>query len=401
MAPNRPGARVVKLALLAAACTTLCVAPSIASAAEPGARKPERSVSLLKESRLNVQMALEFLASRQGEDGSWRDDPAITALVVTAMLGSGEKAYGVDSAPVRRGLGYIRAFARPDGGIYKQAYASYTTSICAMALVEAGLPQDGPLLEKARKFLLGLQADEGEGFSPQDVQYGGWGYEKHAEEGGMHIADLSNTQIAVEALVRLQEAAEDDKWAAGTGEGEKTADELAFGKAIRFLERCQNLRDINDQPGAGNDGGFMYRPNESKAGQEAPGGPPRSYGSMTYAGVKSLVYARLPRDDPRVLAAFDWVRRHWTVTENPGLGQQSLYYYYMTMARCLNACGVEVVVDAEDVAHDWRTELVARLLEIQRPDNSWYNDVGRWMERIPELGTAYAVIAIEQAWAGW
>jgi squalene-hopene/tetraprenyl-beta-curcumene cyclase len=374
--------------------------PALAVPAAEGAdRKPERSLSLLKESRQNARMALKFLAGKQQENGSWKDDPAITGLVVTAMVGSGEDDYGVDSPAVRKALDYVRGFARPDGGIYKQAYANYTTSICAMALIEAGLPQDKPLLKKARAYLLGLQADEEEGIAQDDRQYGGWGYEKHAESEGMHIADMSNTQLAIEALARLQEVAEEDKWDAGVGEGEKTATELAFGKAVKFLERCQNLEDANDQPGAGNDGGFHYRPGESKA--EATTGPPRSYGSMTYAGVKSLVYARLAKDDPRVAAAFKWVADHWSVTENPGLGQQSLYYYYMTMARCLNAYGVEKVVDDQGVAHDWRTELLQQILKIQRPDDSWYNEQGRWMERVPELVTAYALLAIEQCWAGW
>lgn len=377
-------------ALLAVAAMTAGGAPE----------KPERSLSLLKESRSAVRQALGFLAEQQQENGSWRDDPAITALVVTAMMGSGEEKCAADSPAVSKALDYIRGFARPDGGIYKEGYANYTTNLCVMALVEAGRPDDAELLKRARAFLLGLQADDGEDIARDNVQYGGWGYEKHAEEEGMHTADMSNTQFTIEALKRLQEVAEEDKWDAGTGEGGRTATELAFDKAIVFLERCQNLKDINDQPGAGNDGGFHYRPLESKAGEDE-GGAPRSYGSITYAGVKSLLYAGLARDDERVVAAYNWVRSRWTLEENPGLGQQSIYYYYVTMARCLNAYGVETVVEAGGEAHDWRSELVAQLLKLQRPDNSWYNDNGRWMERVPELATSYALLAIEHAWAGW
>ena len=35
----------------------------------------------------------------------------------------------------------------------------------------------------------------------------------------------------------------------------------------------------------------------------------RSYGSMSYAGFKSLIYAKLPRNDERVLAAYKAVKR--------------------------------------------------------------------------------------------
>jgi squalene-hopene/tetraprenyl-beta-curcumene cyclase len=122
---------------------------------------------------------------------------------------------------------------------------------------------------------------------------------------------------------------------------------------------------------------------------------------MTYAGLKSMIHARLSRDDPRVRAAYQWVRRHWTVEENPGLARQGLYYYYVTMARALNVYGVETITDAQGIAHDWRRELLAQLLRLQHADGSWVNPNGRWMESIPELVTAYAVLAIEHVSAGW
>jgi squalene-hopene/tetraprenyl-beta-curcumene cyclase len=368
--------------------------------AESVAGAAGRDPSLLLESRAAVLRALRYLEGAQRDDGSWQSDPAITGLVVTAMMGSGLEEFGPQSGPVGRGLNYIRSFARPDGGIYDRFYASYGTSVCAMALVEAGQPQDRPVIARARRFLLGAQADESEDLDPQDTQYGGWGYEPHQSGEGMHRADMSNTQFAIEAIRSLEEMAEEDTAAAGTGDAGRTRTELCYERAIGFLERCQNLRTFNDQPWASNDGGFVYRPGESKAG-ETPDGGLRSYAGMTYAGLKSMIYARLSRDDPRVQAAYDWVRRHWSVTENPGLGQQGLYYYYLTMARALNAYGEESIVDAEGVEHDWRAELVGRLLEVQRADGSWVNENGRWMEQIPELVTAYSVLALEHATSGW
>ncbi|MFW6189989.1 MAG: hypothetical protein ACOC7T_06100 [Planctomycetota bacterium] len=356
--------------------------------------------SLLMESRAAVLRGLRYLEGAQKENGSWQDQPAITGLAVTAMMGSGLEGYGPRSEPVTAGLEYIRGFAQPDGGIYDRFYASYSTSICAMALAEAGLPRDHERLARARQFLLGAQADREEGVDPDDLQYGGWGYEKDASGQGMHRADMSNTQFALEAVHNLEQLAEEDRAAAGTGEGRKTRTELAYDRAIRFLERCQNLKAYNDQPWAGNDGGFVYRPGESKAGSTPEGGL-RSYAGMTYAGLKSMIYARLDKSDPRVQAAWRWARMHWSVTRNPGLGQQGLYYYYLTMARALNAYGAEVVVDDEGERHPWRKELVAQLLKVQNADGSWQNPNGRWMERIPALVTAYSVLAIEHATAGW
>ncbi|MFO8008036.1 MAG: prenyltransferase/squalene oxidase repeat-containing protein [Candidatus Brocadiia bacterium] len=383
-----------KRALRVAVC--VMVAVGALGAAAPA----ERDISLRLEGQAAVRRALAYLADQQKENGSWQDQPAITGLVVTGMIGSGLPEYGTDSEPVSRGLDYIRSFARPDGGIYDRFYASYSTSICAMALVEAGLPQDEELLANAQRFLLDAQADEDEDISPDQPQYGGWGYEPQPSGEGMRRVDMSNTQLALEAVRSLEAVAEEDAPPAGAAQGDKTRTELAYGRAIRYLERCQNRQATNDQPWAGNDGGFVYRPGESKAGPSPDGGL-RSYGGMTYAGLKSMVYARLDRNDPRVQAAYDWIRRNWSVTENPGLGHQGLYYYYLTMAKALNAYGVERIVEPGGTAHDWRRELVDQLLTVQNGDGSWVNTSGRWMETVPELATAYSVLAIEQALAGW
>ena len=376
------------------ACLVMGMAGSAEEAAAP------RDVSLRLESEAAVKRALNYLKADQREDGSWQGDPAITGLVVTAMVGSGSDEFGPHSEIVTKGLGFIRKSAKPDGGIYGQLYPTYTTSICAMALLEAGLPQDKELLKKARTFMLDSQADESEDVTKADPQYGGWGYEKDASGQATHRPDMSNTQFVVEALKNLEATAEEDVAAAGTGQGAQTRTELAFDRAIVFLQRCQNLKSVNDQPWAQNDGGFVYRPGESKAAEEEEGGL-RSYGSMTYAGLKSMVYARLKKDDPRVVAAFDWIRKHWTVTENPSLGDQGLYYYYLTMARALSVYGEETITDAGGKAHDWRGELVGQLLKVQKADGSWANTNGRWMEQMPDLVTSYSVLSIENATRKW
>lgn len=354
----------------------------------PGPEAARRDKSLLLESRAAVRRAFKQLEMLQAEDGSWSADPAITGLVVSAILGSRQEGFGAQSETVRKGLAYIRGFAQPDGSIYDTFYPNYTTSICAMALVDAGLEGDQELIAKAQAFLLDLQADEGEGVGSEDAQYGGWGYEPDAQEGGMHRADMSNSQLAMEALHAMEEASRQQCPEEGEGEGQ-TRTELAYGKAIHYLEQCQS-----------HDGGFIYRPGESKAGSRPDGGL-RSYGSMTYAGLKSMIYARLSRDDPRVEAAHEWAQGHWSVTENPELGQQGLYYYYQTMAKALQALGEDVIVDAAGQPHDWRSELVGELLRVQRADGTWANENGRWMEQMPELATAYAVLAINHATQDW
>jgi squalene-hopene/tetraprenyl-beta-curcumene cyclase len=115
---------------------------------------------------------------------------------------------------------------------------------------------------------------------------------------------------------------------------------------------------------------------------------------MTYAGLKSMIYAGLKPDDPRVKAATDWIRQHYDLESNPGMGDSGLYYYYDTYAKALNALGQETFVDAAGHEHHWRAELTEALVKRQQPDGSWTNSNSRWLEGDPNLVTGYALLAL-------
>jgi hypothetical protein len=164
-----------------------------------------------------------------------------------------------------------------------------------------------------------------------------------------------------------------------------------FADALKFVSRCQNFSETNNQPWAGDDGGFIYTPangGNSAAGEyTAIGGRRmlRSYGSMTYAGLKSMIYAGLSHDDPRVKAAWDWISKNFTVDENPGMSasgpenaQGGLYYYFYTMDRSLTAYGQPVIVDPQGKHHDWRLALIDKLATLQRPDGSFAGSANGW-----------------------
>ncbi len=182
-------------------------------------------------------------------------------------------------------------------------------------------------------------------------------------------------------------------------------DDPAFQKAATFVSRCQNLKgEYNDRKWADkiNDGSFIY----SAAGggqtktQEQPnadGGLP-GYGSMTYAGIKSLIYCGVSKDDPRIKKALEWIQKNYTLDANPGMPEPrkkwGLYYYYHTMAKCLDALGLDKVQDANGTEHDWRADLTAALAKRQREDGSWRNDNPHWMEGDPLIVTGYALMAL-------
>ena len=143
-----------------------------------------------------------------------------------------------------------------------------------------------------------------------------------------------------------------------------------------------------------NDGGFQYTP---VGPSEGPEGGLRSYGSMTYAGFKSMLYAGLTKDDPRVKAALSWIRKHYTVKENPGMGANGVFFYYYLFARALNAARIETLEDEQGNKHDWKQELAAHLISLQAPNGSWINkDSDRWQEGDPNLVTAYTLYALSQ-----
>lgn len=325
------------------------------------------------------QRALEFLRTAQADDGSWTSPtaPGISGLVTYAMLRSGAK---VDDPAIAKALKHLEGFVQSDGGIYyeKSDHRNYETSITLLAIAEAN--KDGrytKLITRARDFLKALQWDDTEGKKESDTEFGGAGYGKSKRP------DLSNTTFLIEALK-----------AAGVSN-----DDPAIKNAILFVSRCQNLEtEHNTTPFASkvNDGGFYYTPaagGSSQAGQTENGGL-RSYASMTYAGLKSMIHAGVKPDDPRVQAAFKWVRKHYTVEENPGMGQQGLFYYYHTFAKALATMNVGQLEDADGIKHDWRKDLGNHILSQQKENGSWVNKEPRWYEGDPNLTTAYALLAL-------
>lgn len=327
-----------------------------------------------------------FLRERQGQDGAWsadRKEPGITALAVAALLRSG-LATPSDPA-VTKGLAYLERFVGEQGGLSEAAHANYATAIALMAFKEANV--DGrydALIKGSQGFLKKMQWDEAEGKSREDPFYGGAGY------GGRNSRpDLSNTSYFIEAL----------------RDSGLPADDPDLRRALVFVSRCQNLKgEFNDQPWADkvNDGGFIYTPangGQSMAGANPDGGL-RSYAAMTYAGLKSMIYAGLTRDDPRVKAALTYIKKNYSLDENPGLGQQGLYYYYHTFAKTMSLLGEATFEDASGKPHDWRAELVAALARRQAANGSWVNPLDRFMEGDPNLVTAYALLALAYARGG-
>ncbi len=170
------------------------------------------------------------------------------------------------------------------------------------------------------------------------------------------------------------------------------------------MGRCQNLSsdefnklEFAKKASDDDKGGFVYNPGDAdnkKSPRVTAEGGLRSEGGMTYAGLKSFLYAGVAKDDARVKAAVNWVRHHYSVTENPGQKDSGLYYYYHIFAKAMDALGEDQFADAKGTKHDWRQELFDELKKRQKENGSWKNDNGAFLESMPELATAFAVLAI-------
>ena len=375
---NSRGLRLAVLLPMLTLASFVALVPMSRAAADP------------KQWNDTVDKAVAFLRKQQNDDGSWgkaeQEKVGATGVILTGLLESGK--VGPDDPMVEKGLKYIEALINPRekhiaGQNPRVQLKNYVTCINVLALVSAKRDTYKAVIADAAKFLRGLQWDEDEGKNKEDDFYGGAGYDSKSRP------DLSNTQFFLDALT-----------AAGIPK-----DDPAFEKAARFVSRCQNLKgEHNDRKWADkiNDGSFIYSAaggGQTKTQDKAndDGGLP-GYGSMTYAGIKSLIYCGVSKDDDRIKKAFAWIQKNYTLDANPGMPKEranwGLYYYYHTMAKCLDTLGLDKLKDAVGKEHDWRADLTAALAKRQHADGSWRSDTKHWMEDDPLIVTGYSLMAL-------
>jgi squalene-hopene/tetraprenyl-beta-curcumene cyclase len=335
-----------------------------------------------------VASAARYVRSTQEPGGGWSTSksPGISGVVLTGLLRCGVAAQDPTAA---KALKYIEGLVNTEkkhiaGKDAKAQLQNYVTSINVMALVQANQADKyRAVIGDAVEFLKQLQWDDGENKDTKSDFFGGAGYDSKSRP------DLSNTQFFLDALK----------------DAGLSPDDPAFKKAMIFVSRCQNLKsEHNDQPWAAkrNDGSFIYTAATGGVtkvvDQPLEDGSLPGYGSMTYAGIKSLIYCGVSKDDPRIKKAYEWIQNNYTVDKNPGMpevrSQWGLYYYYHTMAKSLDALGLDHVVDAKGVKHDWRKDITNALAKRQQPDGSFANSTQNWMEADPNLVTGYALMAL-------
>ncbi len=321
-----------------------------------------------------VDAGLKFLKSKQAPNGSIGYSVGLSSLTLRAILENPRGLSDADKAAVERLAAFIVSKANPDGSIVERQHdQSYNTAVAITALSMTKDPKYAQVIAKGQKYITGSQIGEERGFMPVDNWYGGLGY------GGDERPDMSNSYIALDSLRATSYDPKDPVWQ----------------KALIFVSRMQNRSESNDQKYAGNDGGFLYSPGHNPSEY---GGGTNSYGTVTAAGLISLLYLGVDKSDPRVQAAHKWLTTNYTLDSNPGTNSKGgLFYYYNALAKVSSVYGEKEFVDGRGQRHNWRNELGDRLILLQNPDGSWINkDSALWWEDKPELATAWSVIALEQ-----
>jgi squalene-hopene/tetraprenyl-beta-curcumene cyclase len=354
--------------------------------------------SYRNEIRHAISRGIRWLEAHQHTNGWWStpDQPAVTALALLAWQGDPARAErGPQPAWIRQAYRYIEGCVQPDGGIHRTNLVTYNTSLCLMALLAAQDASYDPTILKARSFLVRLQRDLGTPGVVDTPFDGGVGYGSKYDH-----SDMGNTVQALEAIFYAKSVLK--------GKEQAEAAELNWPAALHFLQSCQNLPTHNPESWASDDpkmkGGFVYYPGHSMAGSvtNAVTGRValRSYGSVSYAGLLSYIYADLKQEDPRVQAVLEWLRGNYTLEENPGMGQEGLFYYFHTMAKALSILGMRDLELRDGRRVNWRRVLSQRVLNLQDKDGSWSNPNNRWWEKDPCLTTAYCVLTLERLWPG-
>lgn len=342
--------------------------------------------ALTAETEARVRAAMNsgfaFLCKAQSEDGSWSDRrfPGMSALALWAMARA-ETASPEMVAAKKKAEAYIVSCAQPDGGIYVPipdrrggGLGNYNTCLCLTALHQAGAKtRAAAVLLAARAYVASTQIEM------EGVHEGGFGYDKSSPRA---YTDLNNTFYAVDAM-RMTQDVEELRPA-----GEKRVD-IDWDAAKKYV---LSMQETTGEAA----GSFVYnREVPRRRDPNADARPSlRVHGSMSYAGLLAMLHCDLSREDPRVRSTLQWLGKYWTLEENPGQGNQGLYFYYDVLARALDAATIRKLPLADGREMDWREELALAILKRQQADGSWVNESNRFWEGDPVLSTSYALLAL-------
>lgn len=378
-----------------------------------GACRRQGPVPLAERIDRALEKAGRYLIARQSPDGAWRSEtygalrlgPALTSYCMSSLFFI-PQAEPEARAAYRKGTDFLAGFVDADGRFTvaprELPYPVYTAASAARVIV---------LEERSRRnlraqaawlaYLRGRQLNEGLGWSPDDPEYGGWGFslEPPRKPGPGQLRDRfveSNLSATVFGLAALRSA-------------KVPRDDPSYRQVLAFAMRCQNFSDdpARADP-AFDDGGFFFIPNDPGQNKAGTAGTDRhgrqrfrSYGTMTADGLRILIRCGLPANHPRVVAARRWLEWHFDAARNPGefpadraVLQNATYYYWVWAAAHAFLPLRAAEIETARGRLNWAAEMAEELMRCQRPDGSWVNSFTDAKEDDPLVATPWAAAAL-------
>ena len=294
---------------------------------------------------ITCQASLKGLAENFEPDAVWNfgeDQTQETALALQALLATGH----TPSHPsVKNGLEFLLAQNWNEFAVYQYAViVPVLVTIQDEAYRERAQFAINRLIEKQ------LPVPNDDFADPRDD--GGWGYG--------FTADGAHMNMVIYALYAARQ------WGLNI-----PAD--TWARAEQWIRRNQTET-----------GGWLYNLVDD--------GSPWAigvYGSMTATGLWALRACGVPVDDPQIQKGTAWIKRHWTLTRNPG-SNSWLYYYLLSLQRF---CDIPPTVDTL-AGYNWYDEISQMMVAQQEPDGRWRGSESDF------LATCFAVMSLSHALAG-
>lgn len=254
--------------------------------------------------RQAIEGAVRYIKSAQHEDGSWQEMSGmhkcgVTAFCTLALLNAGVPK---DDPTIQKALAHLRQFPADESN------TTYVVSTQCMVYALADPKRELPQIRECVRWLENAQIRTGD---PNND--GGWSYRLNDR-----IADNSNAQFAVLGLYEAERVgvlASDETW-----------------------QRIKQYWEKHQRP----DGAWGYS-----------AAMPRPRGSMTCAGIASLLIADLTLNrraasvengiihccqpisvetENQVERGLSWLRQNFSVTQNPGTGVDRFWVHYYLYA---------------------------------------------------------------------
>ncbi len=330
---------------------------------------PARAEVTPEQVRAAIDSGAAYLLSQQRNDGSWADmvgqSGGISSLCTLALLNAGIEP---SNEKMQKALKHLRGI-RPE--------RTYVVSLQTMAFARADPERDRARILQNVRWLEGTQIAGGD-------YKGAWTYPGLGGGDG----DNSNSQFALLALHEAERVG-------------VVANDRTWRLAKTYWEKCQNP-----------DGSWGYT-------MKSPTGT----GSMTCAGITSLVIAsdriqsadarvsgnhidccisRDTDDAKRIQDGIAWLGRNYSVVRNPGAGDTWLLYYLYGLERAGRLTATRFIPlparPGQPDRADWYREgtdwLVRKQAGMEGLDKFWTG--GGHGENNPLIGTSFALLFLSK-----